>query len=154
MIKAKKFTPSELFEPTILKVVTEETAMKMIGQVVIDNLDHLRIDYEEMVHALGRYTQPSDVWFTINGNYQGNLFSYSGVRSKDCLIGAKYSTHKDGTTFDIKCVHLDILLALVKTYSELYQIKRIENPDITVPRGWLHIEFSELSTGTLLIFDP
>lgn len=154
MIKAKKFTPSELIEPSILKVVTEEAAMKLIGQVVIDNLDHLRIDYEEMVHALGRYTQPSDVWFMINGNYGGELFQYSGVRSKDCPIGVEYSTHKDGTTFDIKCAHLDILLALVKTYSELYQIKRIENPNITILRGWIHIEFSENPVGTLLIFDP
>lgn len=154
MIKSKKFKPSELFEPSILEVLAEETAMELIGQVIIDNLDQLRLDYESMVIALCRYNNPSDVWITINGNYFGEIFKYSGVRSKDCPIGAEFSTHKKGNTFDLKCAHLDILLALVKTYSKLYQIKRIENPDVTVSRGWLHVEFSEMMVEDLIIFNP
>lgn len=154
MIKSKKFKPSELFEPSILEVVAEETAMELIGWVIVSNLDQLRLDYESMVRALGRYKNPSDVWITINGNYFGEIFKYSGVRSKDCPIGAEFSTHKKANTFDLKCAHLDILLALVKTYSKLYRIKRIENPDVTVSRGWLHIEFSRESVGDLVLFDP
>ena len=128
--------------------------MKMIGQIIIDNLDQLRIDYEEMVHALGLYKQPSDVWFNINGPYGGQIYRHSGVRVKDCIIGAQYSTHKNATTFDIKCTHLKVLLAIVKTYSKKYKIKRIEDPDITVPRGWMHIEFSEDEVPPLQIFKP
>ena len=154
MIKSKKFKPAELIEPTILEVISDELAMGLIGQIIIDNLDRLRIDYEAMVQAMGRYTQPSDVWFTMNGNYHGELFQYSGVRSKDCPIGAEYSSHKKANTFDIKCAHLDILVSLVKTYNKSYQIRRLENPDVTVPRGWLHVEFSEESVGDLIIFNP
>ena len=152
MIRSRYFKPHELIEPSILEVLKDETAMCLIGQFICDCLDTLRSEYEDAVRLAGRYNSAKDGWITINGNYYGQTFKYSGVRSKNCPIGAKHSKHKLGIAFDLKCLHLDLLLYLVKNHWGNYHVARIENPDITVPRGWLHVEFG--FGQELTIFNP
>ena len=152
MIRSKYFSPSELIEPSILEVLKDETAMCIVGQFICDCLYKLREDYEDAVKCADKYKSASDLWITINGNYHGSRFKYSGVRSKNCPIGAKYSKHKLGIAFDLKCTHLGILLYLIKNHWDSYYISRIENPEVTLHRGWIHVEFG--FSNDLIIFNP
>ena len=152
MIRSKYFRPHELIEPSILKLLKDELAMCLVGQFVCDSLDKLREEYEEAVRCAGDYNSPRDAWIVINGKWYGEKFQYSGVRSKTCKVVAKHSKHKIGIAFDLKCDHLDTLLWLIENHWENYNISRIENPDITVPRGWIHVEFG--FEEELKVFNP
>ena len=126
--------------------------MKTIGTYNLSCLDMLRIDYGEAVRLSGRFREPSDCWIHINGMYCGEIYQHSGLRSVDCAEGAEFSRHKNGNTFDLKCKHMDILLNLVLENWRTYSIERIESPEHTVFRGWLHVEYGK--SEELTIFKP
>jgi hypothetical protein len=152
MPTSKYFTPKELIQPSLFEHLTVEALMKSIGQFSLSCLDILREDYEGAVRASGRYRKHSDVTIHINGMYYGEEYKYSGLRSIDAPY-AKNSTHKNANTFDLKCKNMDILLSLVLNNCQAYSIARIEEPSVTVPRGYIHILFDAFAKE-LEIFKP
>jgi hypothetical protein len=149
----KYFKPYELIDPDILKVLSENACMRLIGHDVTRFLDKLRSDYEGAVRALGLYQSKYDIIIGINGRYYDQLFRYSGLRSKDCKEGSKQSRHKNGNVFDLKCKHIKVLLFLIEAYHEQYGVYKIESPKVTTPRGYIHAEFGDTS-GELVVFNP
>lgn len=152
MIKSKYFTQSELIEPTILEILRPSLCARLIKPDVVDRLDGLREEYERRVRFLIPNFKPMDYFIFINGDYCGQTFKYSGVRSKHCPEGAMHSAHKNGYAFDLKCLHLELLLDIILGMNFILGITRIENPEITVSRGWIHVEFGEIITEKLSIF--
>ena len=150
---SKYFGPKELIQPDLLEHLTVSALMHCIGQYNLTCLDILRSDYEGSVRASDRYKSECDKHIHINGLYNGQLFKHSGLRSLNCPEGAEHSHHKNGNTFDLKCAHIDILLGLILDNYKSYSISRIENPELTVFRGWIHCEFMA-SVGDLVIFNP
>lgn len=132
----------ELVSPEIYDTLGD-ASWRLIPDVVKSSLNALR-------EAIG-------CAITINDWHLGGEFRYSGIRPVDCPEGAKKSTHKlvfkPITSFDMKCKHMDRLIAEVKANHMFYRIIRIENPEKT--RTWLHGEFSDIIVTTpLVVFDP
>lgn len=152
-IKSFFFKPAELIEPSVLEKIGPQNSLKIIGQWRLNKLDELRFDYEKEVKKRGLYSGPRDKWLHINGKYAGQIFKYSGLRSQDCPIGAEKSKHKEGTTFDLKCRHMVVLLYLIKDNWRKYSIKRMENPKVTFYRGWIHVEIDKVGVK-LYVFNP
>ena len=153
MLKSKYFTCKELVQSELIKIHGSEYCIERIGWFIIGGLDCLREDYEREVKKRGLYKRPKDAHIIINGRFGWfrKLFKYSGVRAKDCKVGAKYSRHKEWRAFDLKCYHFDVLVDLVLNNFEKYGIYRIENPART--KTWLHAEFGK-NIDKLLIFNP
>lgn len=143
MKKCKYFTLDELFAPEITAICSESLLWASLPDYVKDGLDDLR---EDLRHPIYINSKKFD-------------FKYSGVRPKDCKIGAKYSAHKvrnNDFAFDLKTFdsqELLVLLELIKANHFAYNIKEIEDPGITVPRGWTHVCFSDEINGELEIFN-
>ena len=148
---SKYFSPHELIQPSLFKRLTECALMKIIGTYNLSCLDMLRNDYEQAVRLSGRFKEKADCYIYINGNYCGQEFKYSGLRAIDAPY-AENSKHKNGNTFDLKCRHMSILLDLVLENWRTYSIERIESPEYTVFRGYLHTEFG--ISDELTIFKP
>lgn len=153
MAKSRYFAPKELIQAELLTQYGAEYCMDKIGQTTLDALDALRYDYQRAVELLGKDKSSKDIQIIINGTwgFLRKKFKYSGVRSVDCKIGALNSAHKKYRAFDLKCLHIDILIKLVKENSKVYKISRIENPLVT--KTWLHCEFSPFP-DELIIFNP
>ena len=138
----KHFSIEELICPELLKKLSEPACWLLIPQIVQTSLDSLRDDLGAGIF--------------INGNYKGNTYKYSGVRTIDCPIGAKYSKHKireNVMAFDLKCEDFDKLDALIKADNRKYNITRLENPERTI--GWRHYEFSfKPIDKDLIVFNP
>jgi len=150
---SKYFKPSELIQPSLFAHLTTCALMNIIGQYTLTCLDILRQDYGEAVRLSGRFKDPSDCWIHVNGMYNGEIYQHSGLRAVDCAEGAENSGHKNGNTFDLKCKHMDVLLNLIIENSSTYSIDRMENPEVTVFRGYLHVEFSPYAKE-LIVFNP
>jgi hypothetical protein len=127
--------------------------MSKIGKDTLDGLDKLREDYENAVIIAERNKSPKDCWIVINGRWGWfrSRFKYSGVRTKDCKMGARKSKHKEYKAFDLKCKHMDILFYLIENHYKTYGINRLENPKVT--KTWAHCEF-EIWPESLKIFNP
>ncbi len=151
--ESKYFTPKELIQPSLFAHLTVSALMNIIGQYTLSCMDMLRQDYGEAVRLSGRFKSPADCWVHINGIYGGEMYRHSGLRSVDCPEGSEDSNHKDGNVFDWKCRHMDILLNLVLDNWRTYSIGRLENPEITMSRGYLHLEFNS-NVEELKIFNP
>ncbi len=151
--ECEHFKTRELIDPDILKVLSDNACMRLIGHEVTRLLDRLRCDYEGAVRAIGLYQTRYDIIININGYCYDRLFKHSGLRSKDCKEGAEDSRHKDGNVFDLKCKHIKILLFLIEEYNEQYGVYKIENPNLTTPRGYIHAEFGD-TLEELQIFNP
>ena len=64
----------------------------------------------------------------------------------DCPEGANFSRHKllhaDITAFDVKSKELKKIEGIVRMHHKILGISRMEDPLVTMHRGWLHLEFS------------
>lgn len=152
-IKSKFFSVFELIQPSLLKVLSPQNCLKIIGRWRLRRLDLLRVDYEKEVRRRGLYRSVKDKYLHLNGTLWGKTYRYSGLRSLDCPEGAPKSKHKKGEAFDLKCLHLDVLLYLIRRNWKKYSIKRMENPNKTFHRGWLHIEIGSIGVR-LYVFYP
>ena len=78
---------------------------------------------------------------TINDWKWGGKFKWSGLRTSECKIGAKYSQHRFGRAADLKFRHIspaDIRKAIRKdkVYFQEMGVTCIENKTAT----WLHVD--------------
>jgi hypothetical protein len=114
----------------------------MIPEYALRSLDALR---EKLNHP-------------IYINNAGMGFDYSGVRPVGCKIGARWSGHKgyrkevcwDLKTFDHH--YLSALLEIIESDHKEYHIGKIEEPEKTMPRGWIHTTMVESPGSDLIIF--
>ena len=83
----RHFKIEELVDPTILKEKGAVACWDLLSERAVMALDMLRDDLGSL---------------TVNGVFNGQTFTESGLRSKDTATGAKLSQHKEGTAFDIK----------------------------------------------------
>ncbi len=140
--KCDHFDIEELICPEILYVCSEIVCWRLISNFAKRGLDRLRDDLGQAIY--------------INSVSHG--FYYSGVRNIDCKIGAKYSKHKEGTTFDLKTFDKEALIVLydliIANWKD-YSVVRLEDPELTMKRGWLHVQFGDCSgMSELDVFNP
>jgi len=86
MYKCEHFIIQELVDPKTYKERGEK-AWKLFDPLLLMGIDILR-----------------DKWgpCTINDWFWGGKFKWSGLRTKDCKIGAVYSDHRFAQAFDLK----------------------------------------------------
>ncbi len=123
MYKCKYFKIEELVDPIILKNEGEEKCWGMLSDNAKIALDMLREDLGAL---------------TINGVFNGQTFTESGLRRKDTSTGASLSQHKEGTAFDVKSktkTPVEIREHIKKNYIRL-GITRIEADTPT----WVHFD--------------
>lgn len=125
----KDFYWDELLPKEVYDLLDESLFKKLISEDVLKRLQKLR-------DIVG-------VAFYINNWANNGRFGYSGLRQKDCKIGSKYSKHKLGYAFDIKCKDMKKLFSEIE--NSRFLISRYENPDKT--KSWAHVEFGTLYFG-------
>lgn len=140
----KHFKDEELFSPELLEVLSPSARLMILPDSVRKVLDQIR---EDLGMAI-----------VINGAWKGEIYSYSGVRPKNCAVGAELSIHKiraGRMAFDLKCSSLNGLNTLIEKNFKKYRIARMENPSYT--RTWRHIEINiseEELPESLNVFNP
>jgi len=134
MYICKYFKIHELVAPEILDSLGEAKCWENIPEIVKFQLDQFR---EEFYSSYKQTLRINDYGF-------GGARKYSGVRPQDCSIGAKGSTHKQWTTFDIQTWdvnEIDAIHAFTESMADFFNIARIEKFEHTPT--WTHIEFAE-----------
>lgn len=79
-------------------------------------------------------------------NSKGRLHIWSGLRTPQCKIGAKGSAHRFGKAADPKGDEKVFFKIIEDNAKEFYNegLRRVE--DISITRGWLHIDTMEKNT--------
>lgn len=133
----KYFTLSELISPEILDILSDEACWLLIPRHVQYGLDRLRELYGASI-------------VINNSNYK-----HSGIRTKDCIVGAKNSAHKCNRgliEFDLKVADMFKLRNIIEyNYADLH-IAEVEDYDKT--ESWTHIAFSAERPSKLRIINP
>lgn len=136
--RARYFEIHELVAPKILEILSIEASWRLIPDYMIEGLDMLRELYGSPI--------------IIN---DGVNYINSGIRTLDCSIGAKYSTHKCFRGLigvDLKCSNQTKLRDIIENnYPELH-ISEVENY-IFCPT-WTHIAFSAERPSKLRVIKP
>lgn len=143
LYKSHFFKLSELLPPEYLGVMSPYHQELLVPCEIKRSLDFIRAMHD----------------YPIVVNTADGAFIYSGLRPVNCPVGAKNSTHKgyqERFAFDLKSKHLDKLLEIIKKHYRIFRIVRIENPNITMPKGYIHIEIELVGNvdGDLVIFTP
>jgi hypothetical protein len=141
--KDNKFDHNELVEPSISSLLTVGACFELVGLHRLKMLNLLRKDYEIAVRSRYPNCKPVECVIVINGMWKGVKYIYSGVRASNCIVGVNGSKHKICEGYDPKARHMDILLMLIRVNYKKYSINRIENTDVTMQKGYLHIEILE-----------
>lgn len=131
MYKCSYFKIHELVSPEIYDVLGEELCWHLLPDIVKQQLDAIR---EEFYSYAG-------MGIIINNWGFGGQYKYSGVRPKNCKIGAPNSKHKQWVAFDLKASKIhrtDELQEFIKHMGKSFNISRIENFEHTP--SWVHIE--------------
>ena len=79
---------------------------------------------------------------------------YRGLRPLDCPIGAKNSKHKLGIAFDITAEDTQDLLKTILKVGRCFKIHRIEEPKVTLPKNYIHVEFGSTIIDKIYVFWP
>jgi hypothetical protein len=137
-----KFDHTELVEPSIYNILSRDACFELVGLNRLISLNLLRSDYEDAVRSRYPSCKPVECAIVINGMWYGVKYIYSGVRADSCIIGVNGSSHKQCIAYDLKSRHMDILLMLIRVNYKKYSISRIESPNVTMGKGYLHAEFN------------
>lgn len=134
----KYFEINELLNPEIMQILSLEACWMLIPQHVRYGLDKLRELYGASI--------------IIN---DGANYINSGIRTLDCNIGAKYSTHKcfrGLVGVDLKCSNQNKLRDIIEAnYADLH-ISEVESYDETP--SWTHCAFSAERPSKLRVIKP
>jgi len=87
--KCDHFRIHELVPPTVYKERGQK-AWELLDERILRAIDELRDTFGPI---------------TINNWYWGGKFKWSGLRTANCKIGAKYSQHRYGRAMDLKFKH-------------------------------------------------
>lgn len=137
MRQMKYFDITELLAPEIIGILSVEACWMLIPRHVQYGLDRLRELYGASI-------------VINNSNYK-----HSGIRTKDCAVGAKNSAHKCNRgliAFDLKVADMFKLRNIIEdNYADLH-ISEVENYDKT--ESWTHLAFSAERPSKLRIINP
>lgn len=123
------FKIEELVHPDLLKIHSEETLWNTLDGRLLMALLWIRVEYGD--------------WITINDDELKNC----GLRYNQNSLSA----HVLGKAFDLHGKNLEKLLEICKACPYLTEI---EDPEITVPKGYLHISVREHQGSGIKIFKP
>ena len=137
------YTIHELVHPQILKAIGEKNAWRRLDAECLQDLQTIR-----------------DYWFEVFGSgIYVNRLAYGldsrGLRPPDDKDGSFYSTHKQGTTFDLDPVNgklrdlYDFIIELIKN-GQLKKINTLENFEDTLK--WVHVAYMNTNEKPLIIY--
>lgn len=132
------FTLSELVAPDIIDTVGNRAA-DFLHPELVPTIQRLRDEFGSIV---------------VNGTYNGQTFTESGLRSPKTRTGAALSAHRFGVACDLKFYGTTpegVQRHILKHASKYPCITRIENAEIT--KSWLHIEVGDRN-GAIYVFNP
>lgn len=80
----------------------------------------------------------------VNNWYDGGEYEWSGLRTLDCYSGAKWSGHRFGCAFDIKCKTMSAALVqkFIREKHKQGYLQRIRRMEMDTPT-WTHIDTLE-----------
>lgn len=137
----KYFKANELVDRKTFEALSPQQCFAMFRPEALMMLDELR---ESINRPL-----------VINDWSDGGQYEWSGLRTISCYIGAKYSGHRLGAAFDIKCPTLSPILVREhirkqRVLGKCQLIKRMELDTMT----WTHIDCIETVYPYLVEFKP
>lgn len=138
------FTIQELAHPQILNDIGEDNAWLRLDEDCLWDLQYIRNEWF-MMYGSGVYVNRIDLGLDSRG-----------LRPPNDKDGAFYSTHKQGTTFDLEPVNglietFFLFVADLITRGELKKINTLE--DFQYTKRWVHAGY--MNTGKkLLIIKP
>jgi hypothetical protein len=94
---------------------------------------------------------------TINNDYLGGSYNYSGVRPFDCKIGAKFSAHKFGRGLDLKFKEAtpeEVQAYILQNESLFLNTGLTRLEDAAITKTWLHIDCTYTGLNNIHIFKP
>ena len=139
----KNYTIHELAHPQIIKTIGEKNTWRRLDAECLEDLQTIR-----------------DCWFEVFGSgiYVNRLnhgLDSRGLRPPNDKDGAFYSTHKQGTTFDLEPVNgelrelYDFVVELIKQ-GDLKKINTLENFEDTLK--WVHVGYMNTKEKPLIIY--
>ncbi len=111
----------------------------------------------EILIALEELRTAIDKPLVINNWREGGEYSWSGLRTIKCFIGAPYSMHRLGGAFDIKCPTMrpdrmrEVIITL-KRQGFLKTLTRMEAA--SGDNSWVHIDCKPTGKSELVVFSP
>lgn len=137
------YTIHELVHPQIIKAIGEENAWRRLDAECLQDLQTIR-----------------DYWFEVVGSgIFVNRLAYGldsrGLRPPNDKDGSFYSTHKQGTTFDLEPVNgelrelYDFVIELIKN-GMLKKMNTLENFEDTLK--WVHVGYMNTPEKPLIIY--
>jgi len=136
---SENFSLEELVHPVFIEKIGARSA-DFLHPELVPTLQRLRDRFGAMV---------------VNGTFSGNVYTESGLRLPNGVIGAKLSAHRFGTAADLKFYDTTpekVQDYIIKHQSEFPTIKRLEDAKVTVT--WLHCEVSVKRVGAIYVFKP
>lgn len=134
------FRPQELL-PRETFAQVGDLGLRLFPEWALRGLDALRVLHDQPIVI--------NDWHTNGGSVQ-----YRGWREPNCPVGAPRSRHKSGVAFDLHSADLLGLLDLIMGCAPAIGILRLEEPKITLPKGYLHIEFTGAPVVKIRVFNP
>jgi len=142
MYKPENYTIEELAHPQIIKAIGEVNTWRRFDEDALFDLQTIR-----------------DKWFEIYGSgiYVNRLklgIDSRGLRPPDDKDGGKYSTHKQGNTFDLDPVNglhkqlYDFVIKFIKD-GELIKLNTVE--DFKYTKTWVHVGYMNTDERPLII---
>lgn len=143
MYKPKNFSLKELAHPQIINSIGELNTWRRLDGGCLRDIQKIR-----------------EKWFLKYGSgiYINRLelgLDSRGLRPPDDPDGSFYSTHKNGTTFDLEPVNgklrdlYDFIIEMIKN-GELEKINTLENFEDTLK--WVHAGYMNTNEKPLIIF--
>jgi len=110
---------------------------------------------EEALMALDDLRHELNRPLIVNNWYDGGEYEWSGLRTIDCFIGSKWSGHRLGCAFDVKCPtmaasQVQKFIRERHAQGKLQRIRRMEQGTPT----WTHIDTLQTHFTYLYEFKP
>jgi hypothetical protein len=143
MYKPRNYELSELAHPQIIKSIGEKNTWRRLDEDCLRDLQIIRNEWFK-IHGSGIY---------INRINLG--IDSRGLRPPNDPDGSFYSTHKQGTTFDLEPVNgllrelYDFIVNLIKQ-GELIKLNTLENFEDTLK--WVHVGYMNTEKRPLIIY--
>jgi hypothetical protein len=120
---------------------TGDAGLRLFPVFALRGLDGLRTMYGSSLYC-------NDWW------ENGGSLHYRGWREPSCPIGAPQSRHKQGIAFDLHGDNMLELVDLILSAGNALGIHRLEEPKVTLPSGYVHIEFRANYSEKVRVFNP
>lgn len=142
----KYFEPEELVSPDLHGVLHDDFIYRMFDESLVRDLILLREKFGTMIINTWHSNILRDMYKTRQ---------YSGLRSKECDVGAKNSYHKKGMAFDFLPVKVKDP-AIVRQYiidnsEKWWGITFIESYK---GMGWVHIDCRKRNSENIAVWHP